>query len=134
MTSVQFYNVWYIILYIILSFTDFSYPNINTYLTSYMRQTGWNDCLTYHSFLYVIVAKMGLQSLSMPWLGGLARRLGPRLSVCVGSGLYSLGYMATYYSVQATFYLAALTLALHGLAFSLVYATAIRSAQVTLSN
>ena len=112
--------------------SSYSYSNINTYLTSYMRQTGWNDCLTYHSFLYVIVAKMGLQSLSMPWLGGLARRLGPRLSVCVGSGLYSLGYMATYYSVQATFYLAALTLALHGLAFSLVYATAIRSAQVTV--
>ena len=99
-----------------------------------MRENDYNDCLGYSSFLYLVVAKIGLQGLSMPWLGGLARRLGPRLSVCVGSGLYSLGYMATYYSVQATFYLAALTLALHGLAFSLVYATAIRSAQVTLSN
>ena len=95
-----------------------------------MRKTGWNDCLTYHSFLYIIVAKMSLQSLSMPLLGSVARRLGPRLSVSVGSGLYSVGYILTYFSVQSYFALAALTLALHGLAFSLVYATAIRSAQV----
>ena len=31
---------------ICLSFgSDFSYPNINTYLTSYMRQNGYNDGL-----------------------------------------------------------------------------------------
>ena len=42
-----------------------------------------------------------------------------------------LGYMLTYYSVQSTFPAACTTLALHGMAFSLVYATAIRSAQVS---
>ena len=41
-----------------------------------------------------------------------------------------LGYMLTYYSVQYTFPTACATLALHGLAFALVYATAIHSAQV----
>ena len=40
--------------------------------------------------------------------------------------------MLTYYSVQYTFPSACTTLALHGLAFSLVYPTAIRSAQVRI--
>ena len=46
-----------------------------------MRQNDYNDCLAYSSFLYLVVAKMSLQSLSMPWLGGLAARLGPRISI-----------------------------------------------------
>ena len=41
--------------------------------------------------------------------------------------------MLTYYSVQYTFPTACFTLALHGMAFSLVYATAIRTAQVRLN-
>lgn len=118
-----------------LSFgSDFSYSNLTTYLISYMRQNGYNDCLGYSSFLYLVVAKMSLQSLSMPWLGGLAIKLGPRWSVLAGSSLYSAGYMLTYYSVQYTFPTACFTLALHGLAFSLVYATAIRTAQAWFSS
>ena len=65
-------------------FSDFSYPNLTTYLISYMRdmrENGYNECLSYSSFLYVVVAKMSLQSLSMPWLGGLAIKLGPRMSI-----------------------------------------------------
>jgi len=117
-----------------LSFgSDFSYSNLSTYLISYMRQNDYNDCLAYSSFLYLVVAKMSLQSLSMPWLGGLAAKLGPRISVLAGSGLYSGGYMLTYYSVQYTFPTACFTLALHGMAFSLVYATAIRTAQAWFS-
>merc|ERR1711953_235074 len=113
-----------------LSFgSDFSYPNLTTYVISYMRQNGYNQCLAYSSFLYLVVAKMSLQSLSMPWLGGLAIKLGTRISVLAGSSLYSAGYMLTYYAVQYTFPTACLTMALHGAAFSLVYATAIRSAQ-----
>ena len=46
-----------------------------------MRQNDYNDCLAYSSFLYLVVAKMSLQSLSMPWLGGLAAKMGPRISV-----------------------------------------------------
>ena len=46
-----------------------------------MRQNDYNDCLAYSSFLYLVVAKMSLQSLSMPWLGVLAAKLGPRISV-----------------------------------------------------
>ena len=46
-----------------------------------MRQNDYNECLSYSSFLYVVVAKMSLQSLSMPWLGGLAIKLGPRMSI-----------------------------------------------------
>ena len=60
---------------------DFSYPNLTTYLISYMRENDYNDCLGYSSFLYLVVAKIGLQGLSMPWLGGLAAKLGPRISV-----------------------------------------------------
>ena len=45
------------------------------------RNSELNPCLAYSSFLYLVVAKMSLQSLSMPWLGGLAARLGPRISI-----------------------------------------------------
>ena len=108
----------------------FSHPNLNTYMTSYMRQNGHNPCLSYPSFIYVVVVGMTLQGFLMPFIGGLASRIGPRASILAGSSLYSLGYMATYYSVQSYFPLAVFTLAFHGVGFCFVYATVIKAAQV----
>jgi len=127
--------------------SDFSYPNLNSYLTSYMRLNGYyynsvngnrydkistenfNGCLTYTSFYYLIGAKMMVQGLAMPAIGELARRLGPRLAVLVGSAIYSGGYILTYFSTEGHFAGAVATLSLHGIAFCFVYATTIRTAQ-----
>eukprot|EP00092_Neocalanus_flemingeri_P012275 GFUD01013231.1.p1 GENE.GFUD01013231.1~~GFUD01013231.1.p1 ORF type:complete len:473 (+),score=82.72 GFUD01013231.1:152-1570(+) len=113
-----------------LSFaSDFSYPNINTYLISYMRSTGYNPDLTYADFIFLSSTKTLLQGVSMPFIGALARKIGTRPSVAIGSSLYSIGFAATYFTSQLWFPLAILTLSCHGIAFSFAYATAIGAAQ-----
>ena len=113
-----------------LSFgSDFSYPNINTYLTSYMRENGHNENLRYRDFVFLTTTKMVIQGAAMPWLGRLARKMGPKIAVATGSAIYSGGYLLTYLTVQHHFSLAILSLSLHGVAFCFVYATTIRTAQ-----
>ena len=117
-----------------LSFgSDFSYPNINTYLTSYMRQNGHNDGLAYVDFVFLTTTKMVIQGAAMPWLGGLARKMGPRIAVATGSAIYSGGYLLTCLTVKHHYALAILSLSLHGVAFCFVYATTIRTAQAWFS-
>ena len=117
-----------------LSFgSDFSYPNINTYLTSYMRQNGHNDDLGYVKFVYLTSTKMLVQGALMPFLGELARWMGPRLAVATGVIIYSGGYLLTYLAVMHHFVFPIITLSLHGVAFCFVYATTIRTAQAWFS-
>ena len=117
-----------------LSFgSDFSYPNINTYLTSYMRENGHNENLRYRDFVFLTTTKMVIQGAAMPWLGRLARKMGPKIAVATGSAIYSGGYLLTYLTVQHHFSLAILSLSLHGIAFCFVYATTIRTAQAWFS-
>jgi len=113
-----------------LSFgSDFSYSNINTYLTSYMRVNGYNDNLSYMDFVFLTTTKTIITGAAMPWLGGLARKMGPKIAVAIGSAIYSCGYILTYITVQLHFAFAIFSLSLHGVGFCLVYATAIRTAQ-----
>jgi len=113
-----------------LSFaSDFSYPNINTYLTSYMRTTGYNPSLTYADFVFLSTTKTVVQGLSMPFIGVIARKMGCRPSIAIGSAIYSIGFMLTYFTVKYWFPLAIMSLACHGIGFSFVYATAIGAAQ-----
>jgi len=113
-----------------LSFaSDFSYPNLNTYLTSFMRSTGYNPNLTYGDFIFVSGTKNLLQGAAMPFLGDLSRRIGTKWSIALGSIIYSFGFGMTYFTVKYWFPLAILSISMHGIGFSLAYATAIRSAQ-----
>jgi len=123
-----------------LSFaSDFSYSNINTYLTSYMRSTQYTDeegnivkynpNLTYADFVFISTTKVILQGFLMPFLGAVARRIGVKLSIVIGSFIYSLGFLLTGLSIQYYFPFAVITLALHGIGFCFVYATAIGAAQ-----
>ena len=63
---------WRIHLILLLSFfADFSYPNINTYLTSYMRNNatnGYNDDLTYDDWVILTTTKVVVQGGSMPFI------------------------------------------------------------------
>jgi len=122
-----------------LSFaSDFSYSNLNTYITSYMRTTSYeengeqvlyNPSLTYADFVFITTTKTLLQGASMPFLGALARKMGVRISIFLGSMVYSGGFLLTALSVQYYYPLVVCTMSLHGLGFSLVYATAIGAAQ-----
>lgn len=66
----------------------FSYPNINTYLTSYMRSNGYNPSLTYDDFVFLTTTKVVLQGMSMPIVGQLCRIIGCRWSIFIGSAVY----------------------------------------------
>jgi len=113
-----------------LSFaSDFSYPNLNSYLTSYMRINGYNPNLTYADFVFLSTTKTVIQGLSMPFIGTIARRIGVKSSIALGVVIYSVGFILTYFTVQYLFVFAVLTLSCHGIAFSFVYATAIGTAQ-----
>ena len=71
--------------------SDFSYPNINSYLTSYMRNNntnGYNQDLKYEDFVYLSTTKTLLQAVSMPFIGHLCRILGCRWSIAIGSAIY----------------------------------------------
>lgn len=124
---------------LLLSFaSDFSYGNINTYMISYMRTTGYekdgefilyNPNLSYADFLFVSVSKTLIQGASMPFLGALARQMGTRISIFIGSMIYSSGFLLTGYTSQYYFPWVVVTLSMHGIGFSLVYATAIGAAQ-----
>ena len=69
-----------------LSFaSDFSYPNINSYLTSYMCTTGYNPNLTYADFVVLSITKVLVQGVSMPFIGVISRKIGCRPSIAIGS-------------------------------------------------
>ena len=113
-----------------LSFgSDLSYPNLNTYLISYMRVNGYNENLSYMDFVFLTTTKTLITGAAMPWLGALARTMGPKLAIGIGSAIYTGGFVLTYLALQHHFTLAILTLSLHGIGFCLVYPTAIRTAQ-----
>ena len=72
-----------------LSFaSDFSYPNLNSYLTSYMRTNGYNPNLTYADFVFLSTTKTVIQGLSMPFIGTIARRIGVKSSIALGVTIY----------------------------------------------
>ena len=69
-------------------YSPLSYPNINTYLTSYMRTNGKNPNLTYDDFVYLTTTKVVLQGASMPFVGHLCRIIGCRWSILIGCTIY----------------------------------------------
>jgi len=112
--------------------SDFSYPNINSYLTSYMRNNNTNEYnpeLRYADFVYLSTAKTMMAAVSMPFIGHLCRVIGCKWSIAIGSAIYSAGFMLTWLTIKFWFPLAVLSLSTHGLAFSFIYATAIGAAQ-----
>jgi len=113
-----------------LSFaSDFSYPNINTYLTSYMRSNGYNPTLSYADFVLLTTSKVVITGISMPFIGNWAKKIGTRPSIALGSAIYSVGFMLTYFTVKHWFSMAIVSLSCHGIGFSFIYATAIGAAQ-----
>ena len=84
-------------------------------------------------FVFLPITKNLVQGLIMPWVGGLARRMGPKIAIATGSAIYSGGYLMTYLTVQHHFSLAIFSLSLHGVAFCFVYATTIKAAQAWFS-
>ena len=89
----------------LLSFSvGFSFTNISTYLISYMRNNATNNYnkeLTYEDFIFFTTSRYVVQYGGMPFIGVLCRKIGPRISVFIGSAIISIGFMLTYFSIKS---------------------------------
>ncbi|TRY67487.1 hypothetical protein TCAL_07649 [Tigriopus californicus] len=106
----------------LISFSiDFSYANLNTYVISYLRHEV-TPSTDYADWIFVSTSKTLVQGLVMPFAGLLSNRIGLRLSLTIGSILYSVGYLCTGWAITHSLPLVIVTMAvMHGLGFALVY-------------
>lgn len=77
----------------------YSFGNMMTYLTSYMRQHGSPD-LTYADFIVVQSVWGMTQGLIMPLSGYISRWTGPRAAMLLGCLIFSLGAAATRWTLD----------------------------------
>jgi len=77
----------------------YSFGNMMTYLTSYMRHHGSPD-LTYGDFIIVQSVWGMTQGVTMPLSGFLIRWTGPRPAMFLGCAIFSLGTALTYFTLD----------------------------------
>ncbi|TRY72373.1 hypothetical protein TCAL_09716 [Tigriopus californicus] len=105
---------------------DYSYGNLNTYVTSYLRKN--NPQITYADWVFVSQSKTIFGAILSPFGGEVARRLGIRLSLIIGSIIYAGGYLLTYFSLDWGLWPVVFTIgAFHGIGYGLTYTPAISS-------
>ena len=77
----------------------YSFGNMMTYLTSYMRQHGSPD-LTYGDFIVVQSVWGMTQGIIMPLSGYISRLTGPRPAMLLGCAIFSVGAASTYFTLD----------------------------------
>jgi len=77
----------------------YSFGNMMTYLTSYMRQNGSPD-LTYADFIIVQSVWGMTQGVFMPLSGYVSRYTGPRVAMLVGCTIFSCGAFLTHWTLN----------------------------------
>ena len=109
---------------------DYSYANLNTYVTSYMRQNGNNPNMEYKDFIFLTAGKRMTQGVFTIFGGMISQRLGARMAIVVGCIILIAGYSVTFFSLESNFFLVVLSVGVcHGVGFCLVYVTAVGVAQ-----
>ena len=109
---------------------DYSYANLNSYVTSYMRQNGNNPNLEYKDFVFLTAGKRMTQGVFTIFGGMISQRLGARMAITIGCLILIAGYSVTFFSLESNFFLVVLSVGIcHGIGFCLVYATAVGVAQ-----
>ena len=109
---------------------DYSYANLNSYVTSYMRQNGNNPNLEYKDFVFLTAGKRMTQGFFTIFGGMISQRLGARMAIIVGCIILIAGYSVTFFSLESNFFLVFLSVGVcHGVGFCLVYVTAVGVAQ-----
>ena len=109
---------------------DYSYANLNSYVTSYMRQNGNNPNMEYKDFIFLTAGKRMTQGVFTIFGGMISQRLGARRATIVGCIILIAGYSVTFFSLESNFFLVVLSVGVcHGVGFCLVYVTAVGVAQ-----
>ena len=73
---------------------DFSYPNLNTYVISYLRTK--DRTITYTDWVFINNTKAFVQGLLMLFMGKLERKIGTRFCIIMGCCIYTGGITLTY--------------------------------------
>ena len=77
----------------------YSFGNMMTYLTSYMRLHG-SPALTYADFIVVQSVWGVTQGIIMPLSGYISRLTGPRAAMLLGCAIFSAGAASTYWTLD----------------------------------
>jgi len=86
----------------------YSFGNMSTYMTSYMRQNG-SPSITYTDFVVVQSAWGMTQGCVMPLSGFLIRAIGQKASMIAGSIIFSAGCALTYFTISKELWMVAAT-------------------------
>ena len=96
--------------------TLYTFGNLAPYLVSYVRERSHPADLHSGTGAWIYALALGGQGVSMCLGGLMEKRLGPRLSTLIGSGIMSLGVLLSYFAVKVSFWLLLFT---YGLIFGL---------------
>jgi len=86
----------------------YSFGNMSTYMTSYMRQNG-SPHITYTDFVVVQSAWGMTQGVVMPLSGFLINAIGQKASMVLGSSIFSAGCALTYITINKELWMVAAT-------------------------
>ena len=75
--------------------------NLSTYVVSYLRYKGYST--TYADWIYITVARMFFQTIMMPFMGSLARKIGSRLCILIGGIIYTWVHISIFHVCLYTY-------------------------------
>ncbi|XP_040574166.1 apicoplast pyruvate carrier 1 [Lepeophtheirus salmonis] len=96
------------ILVMIVLGSYYSFGNIMTYMTSYMRQNG-SPNITYSDFIVVQSTYGMTQGITMPVIGYITLKIGENVSILIGTIVFSLGCIVTHITIQKELWMVAAT-------------------------
>jgi hypothetical protein len=99
----------------------YSFPNLNTYMISYMRNRT-DETLTYADFVFISQGRSLIGGLTAPLGGIIAGHIGFKPTLLIASILHSSGYALVYFALDMGIWACAISIAFGaGFGLALMY-------------
>ncbi|XP_046325954.1 oxalate:formate antiporter-like [Haliotis rufescens] len=109
--------------------TGYIFGNMTPYLTSYLRARSESNNTQYSETVWISTANYLTMAFFMPILGWIEQKLSPRISTLIGGLIFSSGMLLTYFTMQHSLILTALTYGvINGAGKSIAYPGAVKCA------
>ncbi|XP_067670073.1 oxalate:formate antiporter-like [Haliotis asinina] len=109
--------------------TGYIFGNMTPYLTSYLRARSGSTDATYSETVWISTANYLSMACFMPILGWIEQKLTPRICTLIGGLIFSSGMVLTYFTMQHSLLLTALTYGvIGGAGTSMAYPGAVKCA------
>ncbi|XP_046552619.1 oxalate:formate antiporter-like [Haliotis rubra] len=109
--------------------TGYIFGNMTPYLTSYLRARSGSTDATYPETVWISTANYLTLAFFMPILGWIEQKLTPRICTLIGGLIFSSGMLITYFTMQHSLLLTALTYGIiNGAGKSMAYPGAVKCA------